>query len=274
MRQARQRPAHAAYAGQHRVGGDRAVVEEELGRDRGAEAELALHLAGAEPRGAALDEEAAHHVALAFRHLRPDQRHVGDVAVGNPALGAVETKAAGDRYGAGQHARRVGTEVRLGEAETTDGLAARQARQPMLLLLLRSECVNGVHHQATLNADEGTQARVTALELLVDEPVGDVVQTGTTVFDRQIRAKETELADTRRQLDGEGTVAEVLGDHRQVLTLDELPCRIARQALLGVEEIVDFVVVGSAKARFVHGAQTTRPPRGSSSRPCKGGASV
>ena len=54
---------------------------------------------------------------------------------------------------------------------------------------------------------------------------------------------------------GKVPCAEVLGDDRQVLLLDELPRRVAHQPLLRVEQLVDLVVVGAVKLGFVrHGA--------------------
>ena len=57
---------------------------------------------------------------------------------------------------------------------------------------------------------------------------------------RQVGAEEAQRADAPRQLDGKGAVAEVLGDHRQVFLLDELPRRVARQLLLAVEQLVEL----------------------------------
>ena len=143
----------------------------------------------------------------------------------------LSTVAAVDRHGARQHAGRVGAEVGLGEAEAADRLAARQARQPVALLRLGAEGVDRVHHQAGLHADERAQARVAALELLVDQPVGDVVQPGAAVlrsagWRRRSRARRPARASST----GKVPSAEVLGDDRQVLLLDELPRRVARQA--------------------------------------------
>ena len=256
--QAGERAAHAAHGGEKVLRGHEAVLEEELRGDRGAQAELPLHLARAEAVAAALDQKAAHHVAAFLRDLGPHQRDVGDVAVGDPALGAVETVAARHRPGARQHAAGIGAEIGLGQTEAADRLAARQARQPVALLLLGAEGEDRVHYQAGLHADEGAQAGVAALELLVDQAVGDVVQSGAAVLLRQVGAEEAELGDARGDLDRKGAVAEVPGDDRQVLVVDELPGRVARQPLLGIEQLLDLVVVRTLKLRLV--ARHRRPP--------------
>src|SRR3546814_7434138 len=62
------------------------VVEEQRARDRGAQAHLVLDLLGAEAGHALLDHEALD----ALVGLRPDDGDVGQVAVGDPHLGAVE----------------------------------------------------------------------------------------------------------------------------------------------------------------------------------------
>jgi hypothetical protein len=49
------------------------------------------------------------------------------------------------------------------------------------------------------------------------------------------------------ELDRKGAAPEVFGHHRQVLLLDDLPRRVARQLLLGLEQLLDLVVVGAAK---------------------------
>ena len=248
LRQARQRAAHAAARAGSTVLPARAVLEKQLRGDRGAQAELALHLARAEARAcrarpgsrarrrrrrsATLAQTSATSATspLVIQRLVPFRRS-------RPATGRARVSMpAGIR-----------AEIGLGQAEAADRLAARQARQPVPLLRLRAEGVDRIHHQARLHADERAQAGVAALELLVDQPVGDVVQPGAAVLCRQVGAEEAQLGDARGQLDRKGPVAEVLGDDRQVLVLDEVPGRVAHQALLWIEQLLDLVVVGALK---------------------------
>ena len=84
--QARQRPAHALDLGQDGVAGQAHVVERELGGDRRAQRELAVDVGGGEALGVGRHDEAAD----ALVGLRPHDRDVGDAAVGDPHLRAVE----------------------------------------------------------------------------------------------------------------------------------------------------------------------------------------
>src|SRR5207247_5950162 len=181
LREAGERTAHRARLRQPVLDRDAAAFEEELGGDRGAEAELPLHLARREPRAAALEDEPVHPFRAALAQLRPDYRDVGDAAVRDPALGAVKDVLVAFAAGGGAHAARVRAEVGLREPEAADGAAARQLRQPFATLVLRSEGEDGVHDETRLDAREGAKPAVAALELLVDETVGDVAEVCTAV---------------------------------------------------------------------------------------------
>ena len=64
--------------------------------------------------------------------LRPDHGDVGDRAVGDPHLGAVEHPVVAVALGPGPHPGRVGAEIRLGQPEAADRLAGGHPRQPGL----------------------------------------------------------------------------------------------------------------------------------------------
>ena len=122
LREARQRALEALRRRQQvRLGHDD-VVEEQRRGDRGAQRELALDLGRRESLHALLDDEAADAVV---RH-RPADAQVGDGAVGDPHLRAVDDPVAAFLLGAGLHVRGIGAAVRLGEAEAAD-LAGRVA---------------------------------------------------------------------------------------------------------------------------------------------------
>ena len=101
-----------------------------------------------EPGGVGRDHEAADAVV----GPRPHDGDVGDGAVGDPHLGAVEHPVVAVALGRGAHAAGVGAEVGLGQAEAADRLAGRHARQPLLLLLLGAERVDREHRQRALHA--------------------------------------------------------------------------------------------------------------------------
>src|SRR5262249_15138002 len=115
--------------------GHAAVLEDELGRVRGAHAELVLLLAGAEALRPALDDEGGDALlALALVRHRHHHRGVRDAAVRDERLRAVQDpraavldrgrlRATGVRAGAG-----------LREAPAPDLLPLRERRQVRLLL--------------------------------------------------------------------------------------------------------------------------------------------
>src|SRR5256886_17500959 len=85
-----------------------------------------MDLARLEASGALLDEEAANPLLGAG----PDDRQVGDVPVGDPALGAADDPVAAVATGASRHAGRVGAELGLRQPEAADHLALRHRRGP------------------------------------------------------------------------------------------------------------------------------------------------
>jgi hypothetical protein len=93
-----------------------------------------VHLLGLEAGAIGLDEEAVDLVL----EPRPHDRDLRDVAVRDPALHAVEHVAAVALARGGAHAGGIRAEVGLGQAEAADRGAAREPRQPALLLLVLS----------------------------------------------------------------------------------------------------------------------------------------
>ena len=114
-------PLQRLRARQHAVGRHAHVVEHELRRDRGAERHLLVDLRRGEPGRALLDDEAAD---LAVLGARPDDRDVGDRAVRDPHLGAVEDPVGPVAPCVRPHRARVGAGIRLGQAEAADHLTA------------------------------------------------------------------------------------------------------------------------------------------------------
>ena len=89
LAQTRQRPPQSGDARQLVLERDAAVLEAQLGRDRGAHGELAVDVQGAEPGSVALHQVAPD---LAVVALGPHHRHVRDRAVGDPQLGPVRAR--------------------------------------------------------------------------------------------------------------------------------------------------------------------------------------
>src|SRR5206468_4579885 len=86
------------------------------------------------------------------------------------------------------------------------------------------------------------EPRVARLELLHDEPVGDVREPGAAVA-LDVRAEESQLAHAGDQRARKFLRRVALLDHGQRLPLDEAPDARPRHALLVSEELLDAVVV-------------------------------
>ena len=202
-----------------------------------------MDVEGAEARGAALDQVAAD---LARLVLGPHDGDVGDRAVRDPELGAVEDVVVPLPDGAGRHPARVGPVVGLGQPEAADRRALLELRQPPVLLRVGPEAMDGIHDEPALHRGEGAEPRVPALELLHDQPVGHVRQARAPVA-LEGRAEDAELAQLRHDRHGEGAGPVMLGDERQELGLDPVPDRVAHHPLLVREQGLDAVVVHAAE---------------------------
>ncbi len=163
--QAGQRALQAAHLGQHRVVRQPDALEDQLGGHRGPHRQLVLDQRRGEAGRVGRDDEAPDAVV----GLGPHDGHVGDRPVGDPHLRAVEDPvralAGAVAPGPGAHAARVGAVVGLGQAEAADRLAGRHPRQPLLLLRLRAEPVDGEHRERALHRHHRPDARVAGLDL-------------------------------------------------------------------------------------------------------------
>src|SRR5258705_486235 len=119
-------------------------------------------------RAPLLDQESAHAVLGG----RPDDRHVGERAVGDPALGARDHPAAAAAHRARAHRADVAARIGLGEAEAADRAPRGQLGQPALLLRVGAVAVDRVHHQRALHRRARAHTRAAALQPLHPEPVG------------------------------------------------------------------------------------------------------
>src|SRR5262249_13580735 len=116
------------------------------------------------------------------------------------------------------------------------------------LLLFAPIRVDRIHAQRALNGRKRTHPRIAALQLLEDEAVADVVHPGAPVA-LQARAEDAHLRHLRNQLVGEGAVAKMPADHREVLAVDEVGHQVARRLFVLGEQVVDSIQVGDFGAR-------------------------
>jgi len=177
LREAGQRTLESFHARQQVRFRHHDVVEEQRGCDRRAQGELAFDFRRVKTLHAFLDDEAPDAIV---RH-RPADAQVGDRAIGDPHLRAVDDPVAAFLLRVGLHVRRVGAAVRFGEAEAADLPAARHVRQPLLFLLVIAKGEYRVHAQRALHRDEAANSRVAAFEFLADESVADRVEAGAVV---------------------------------------------------------------------------------------------
>src|SRR5262245_2196396 len=119
------------------------------------EGDLALHLLDAEAgRGFVFDDEALDLVV--GQVARPDDRDIAPGGVADPPLLAVEDPGVAFALRRrGEAAAGSRADQWLGQAEAADLFHARHRRQPLLLLLLRSDERDRTHRQAAVDAEEG-----------------------------------------------------------------------------------------------------------------------
>ena len=246
LRQARERGLQPFGAGQAVGVAHAAVGKRQAGGDRGAHRPFAVDVGSGVARRAALHQKSHD----AFRGARPDHRHVGHAAVGDPGLLAVEDPGVALAPGGGAHARGVRAEIRLGQPEAADRLAALQARQPLLLLLLGAVGVNGVHDQRALHGNEAADAGIGALQLLHDEPVLHIAHAGAAVA-FQVGAQEAELRHLRDEFGREARVAVAVADQRQNPLFGKTPRGLPHHQLLFAEQGVDAEVVYASESHCV-----------------------
>ncbi len=119
--------------------------------------------------------------------------HVRDRPVADPALGPIEHVFVAAPPRRGLEADRVRSVLGFGERERADLLEVRHGWQPALLLLVGAEHCDRLHGESGLDAEEGAEAAVTAVQLHVDEPAGSRAHRRTAVALDAV-AGETELA--------------------------------------------------------------------------------
>ena len=109
-----------------------------------------------------------------------------------------------------------------------------------------------VHDEPPLHRGERAHARVATLQLLHDEPVGDVVEPRAAVRLGQIRAEQPQLRHLRDQVLREFPLEVVLADDRGDVVVHPLAHRVADGALFLGKEAVDVVEVDAVESGHVN----------------------
>ena len=113
------------------------VLEDHRRRRRAVQAHLVFFLAAGDAAERALDDERGELLAV---HFREDDEHVGEAAVGDPHLLAVQHEAAvGLPCGARLRAQRVRAGTGFAQRVGADQLTRQQPGQVLLLLDLGAE---------------------------------------------------------------------------------------------------------------------------------------
>lgn len=245
--QAGERTAQAAHFGEGVLFRNEHVVHHDLAGDRGTQADLAMDRRGAQAFPALLEDEAAD---LPFVILGPDHEDVGDRAVGDPHLAAAQAIAAVDLLRPGDHRARVGTVVRLGQAEAADVFAAGQLGQVLLPGGFVAEFMDRHHHQRGLHAHHRAIAGVDALDFASDQAIADVVEAAAAVGFGNGRAEQAGLAHLAEDLRVGLFVAEGFEHARGQLVLGELLGAVANHALFFGELLVQQQGIFPVEASF------------------------
>jgi len=163
-----------------------AVLEDQFAGGRAAPAHLAQLGLGMEPCEILLDDEGRDTLGPALRcRLGVDQQHVGDGAVGDEHLAAVQDVVIAFAPRGGAHAaERVGSRPGLGQAERADPLPCAQFRQVALLLRRCTVAQDVVEAEVLVRTPDTGGIRVPVAEGLGDERRAEQVESRPAVLDR------------------------------------------------------------------------------------------
>jgi hypothetical protein len=180
------------------------VVQHQLRGGLAAHAELAVDLGGLEAVRVGRHEERGDALRTWPAGPGEDQRHVCPRPVGDEHLAAGEQPVVTVALGLGGERPGVRSGLGFGEPEAAELRARAQARQPLLLLLVRAVLEDRLADQAERHRDDPAHGRVTARDLLQDQAVRQVVAAGPAVLLVDAQPEEPHLAQSghERAVDG------------------------------------------------------------------------
>ena len=190
-----------------------------------------------------LHQETVDHIV--FR-LGPDDRHVGYRPAGNPHFFAVQDVAITLAHRPRKHPAGIRAELRLSQAETTQGFAFLQLGQPFVFLRVAAVGVNGVHHQRALHRDETAQSGIPSLQLLSHQAVLHIGHSRAAVA-LQTGSEKAQLAHLRHQVARENALAVVLFDDGQHLLVNEGARRLPHQLLVAGQQGIEINEIHTRK---------------------------
>ena len=150
--------------------------------------------------------------------LGPDHEHIGNRAVRDPHLGAIDDVATVGFLGDGLHSRRVGPGIGFGQTKAPDQRACSQTRQVFLALLVASIGVDRIHHEGALYAHHRPIPAVDAFDFAGDKTIAHIARTQTAELFGDGHTQQTHLAH--------------LGENLGCDTFVQIHVRHARQQLV------------------------------------------
>ena len=182
------------------------VLEEQLGRRRGTSAQLVHLLPRGKTRGAFFEHEGADpEVPGGLVGDRVDHGHVGQGAVGDEGLGAVQEPASSRALGPGGDGGRVRTGAGFGQPHAADPLSARQTGQVPLFLGGVAVSEDGVSAQVGVRTEREHQPAVgpTLAHGFARQDRGEHIGLLTTVLGRVVQPQEPKTPQLAPGLEAE-----------------------------------------------------------------------
>ena len=213
-----------------------AIRKHQLGGVGAAHAELVELLRGRKTLEALFDDErrdaagAGGAVGLGVDHQR-----VGERAVGDPHLGAVENVAVALLVGAGAHRHHVGARPRLRHRQRADVFARDQLGQVFALLGLGAVAAELVDAEIGMGAVGQAHRRARARDLFHRHAMGEIAEPRPAVLLLDGDAMQAERAHLRPQVARKCVAAVDLVGAGGDLVLGEAADRLAQHVHLGAE---------------------------------------
>ena len=222
----------ASRFAQHVGGGDAAVVEEQLARAAGADAQLVLLLADLEAGRPPVDDERGDAAVAGLGvGVGEHDEDLGLVAVRDPELAPVEDVVAAVAGGPRRHAERVAPRAGLREGVGPDG-AGREPRKDPPGQVLGAPAVEGVDDQRVLDVYDDGHRGVDPRQLLDGDHREEEVPAGPAEGLRDLDAHDAEVEQLVDQRAGHLRPLVHLADQRRHLGFRERADVALQQALL------------------------------------------
>ena len=190
-----------------------------------------MDVRGTETRRARRDDEPANTRV----GLRPDDREIGNGPVRDPHFGTVEHPVGAVAPRVRPHARRIASEVRLGQTKAADGLPPRHAGKPALFLPFVAETSDREHPERALNGGEAAHARISGFQFQACEAVRNRARARAPVA-VQVHTQQAERAQLAAELARQDAFFEPVRDGRQHAVAYPAAYGIANQALFVGEQ--------------------------------------